>query len=140
MAYKQLFLDSDILLDMLLEREPFYGFSQLLIIESNDKGYSLNTSALIIANIHYILAKKTNKLYAREGIRKLIGRVNVLSFEMDDISMALESRFDDLEDAIQYYIAKKNKCDAILSRNIKHYKLAELPVLTAEQFLRSFLF
>jgi predicted nucleic acid-binding protein len=137
MIYNKVFIDSDILLDLLLKREPFFIFSQTLLIEGRKKIININTSALVIANIHYVLAKNIGKELAKESIRVLINSVNVLPFEVDTIELAINSEFADFEDAIQHYVAQKNDCDAIISRNLKHYKKSHLPVLTAEQFLRT---
>ncbi len=51
--------------------------------------------------------------------------------------MALKSGIDDFEDAVQYYAAKSAHVDFIITRNIKDYKESTIPVLTAEQFLRT---
>lgn len=136
MAYRYLFLDSDILLDLLLKRYPFYYYIQALLIESKKQDLKLHTSALAIANINYILAKEVGAAEARKKIKELIGIIKILSFEPNIIELAVDSRFLDIEDAFQYFIAESNKCDIILTRNIKDYKHATIPVLTAEQFLK----
>ena len=137
MAYKSLFLDSDVILDMLLSREPFSAYTQLLLAESINKNYKLNTSPLIIANINYILSKKMSSSAARENIKTIVNLIYVLSFDGDIIELALNSTFTDFEDSIQYYIAERYKCDVIITRNIKDYKQSLIPVLTPEQFLRT---
>jgi len=137
MTYKKAFVDSDVLLDLLLKREPFFPFSQTLLTKSKNKIININTSSLVIANIHYILARHIGKELAKESVRAIIDKVNVLPFEVDSINLAINSEFTDFEDAVQHYIAQKNQCDAIISRNIKHYKKSHLPVLTTEQFLKT---
>ena len=137
MAFKHLYLDSDILLDMLLFREPFYGYTQLLFHYSENLKFDVSTSSLIFANMNYILSKKMGASRARESLRTLHDLINVLSFDSDAIKYAIASPFSDFEDAIQHHIAIKNNCDAIITRNIKDYKQATIPVLTAEQFLRT---
>jgi len=137
MIYKHLFIDSDVLLDMLLNREPFGGYTQLLLLESQNQAIQLSTSVLVIANINYILERKVGATASKKAIIALVKRINVLSFENDIMDEALKSGFNDLEDCIQYLIAKRYKCNAIITRNIKDYKQASLPVLTAEQFLRT---
>ncbi|EHQ25412.1 type II toxin-antitoxin system VapC family toxin [Mucilaginibacter paludis] len=137
MIYKNAFIDSDVLLDLLLMREPFFTFSQTLLAKSKNKTIKISTSSLVIANIHYILARNIGKELARDSVRSLINNLNVLPFDIDAINLAVNSEFTDFEDAIQYYIAQKFQCDAIISRNLKHYKKSHLPVLTTEQFLRT---
>ena len=136
MAYKHLFIDSHILLDLLLKRDPFYYYVQALLIESKKQNMQLSTSALAIANVNYILIKQTGAAEARKKIKDLIAVLKILPFESNIIELGIDSHFSDLEDAFQYFIAKANNCDIILTRNIKDYKQATIPVLTAEQFLR----
>jgi predicted nucleic acid-binding protein len=137
MAYKHLFVDTDVLLDMLLSREPFFGYTQLLLLESERRKTRLSTSALVIANMHYILSKKIGALAATGSIKKLVRLVNVLSFENDIVELALSSKVADFEDAIQCIIADRYKCEAIITRNTKHYRQSNLPVYTSEQYLET---
>ncbi|TSJ44124.1 PIN domain-containing protein [Mucilaginibacter corticis] len=137
MAYKNIFVDSDVLLDLLLRRQPFEPFSQILLQQGLNGSLSLKTSTLIFANIHYMVAKNLNRQVAKEQLKVLTKIVDPLAFESDDIKKALDNEHADFEDTIQYFIAEKNQCDLIISRNIKHYKKFPIPVLTAEQFLRT---
>lgn len=138
MTYKRLFLDSDVLLDIFLERDPFYPYMQLLLIKAKGH-FDLNTSALIIANVNYVLTKSTSKAASKEKIKNFIHRINVFPFDKPAIDFAMNSNFTDFEDAIQHFIATENNCDVIITRNIKDYKHAIIPVLTPEQFLRTIL-
>lgn len=137
MTYKHLFLDSDVLLDWLLKSEPFSSFTQTLINESIGNDFKINTSTLVIANINFVLSKHTNIVSARYHLKKLVKLITILPFESDIMDLALASTFHDFEDSIQFFIAEKFKCDAIITRNIKDYKKSTIPVLTAEQFLRT---
>jgi len=135
MTYKKVFVDSDTLLDLLLQREPFYRFSQILLQQGKTERINFYTSTLILANIHYLLAKKFNKHIAKNLLRELLEEVEMLPFEPEIIRLSLESEHIDFEDTMQFYIAKQHECQVIVSRNIKHYKKFDLPVLTAEEFL-----
>ncbi len=92
---------------------------------------------MVIANINYILSNRTSVANARQNIKMLLNLINVLPFEGDIIKLALDSSFTDFEDSLQFHIALKYNCDAIITRNIKDYKKSTIPVLTAEQFLRT---
>jgi predicted nucleic acid-binding protein len=137
MAYNNLFVDSDIILDLFLEREPHSKFTQILLAQSKIAGFNLNTSTLIIANLNYVLTGRIGKLKAKESIMIISEEMNVLPFEKDIITLALNSSFTDFEDSLQYFIAQKHNCDAIITRNTKDYKHSTIPVLTAEQFLQT---
>ena len=137
MAYKNLFIDSDILLDILLKREPHYHFSQNLLNKGKNKEIEINTSALIIANIYYIIVKTLGKSEAKGTVKKLLNILTVFPLDTDCINLAINSNFNDIEDAIQHFIALQNQCDVIITRNLKDYKKSLLPVMTAEQYLNT---
>ncbi|MBE9586541.1 PIN domain-containing protein [Mucilaginibacter sp. JRF] len=130
-------MDSDIILDMFFERYPFSEYTKLLLIECKNRDIKVSTSAIVIANLNYILSKKLGKTETREKIKELIKWLNILSVESMAIEKGLNSNFSDLEDAFQHFTAERFECQAIITRNIKDYKHATLPVLSAEQFLRS---
>lgn len=135
MAYSHLFVDSNILLDLLLNRDPLY--TQILLYETEKRGLKLSTSALVIANIYYILSKAAGAANAKAQIGKLVNILNILPVEGEEITLALESNFKDFEDGVQYFVAKRHLCDVIITRNIKDYKNSEIPVLTAQDFLKT---
>jgi len=137
MTYKHLFLDSDVLLDWLLKSEPFSSYTQTLINESIRQNFKVSTSVLIIANINFILSKRISITNARENIKRVVTLINILPFEAEIINLALASNFSDFEDSIQYHIALRYNCEVIVTRNIKDYKQSTIPVLTAEQFLKT---
>lgn len=138
MIYKKIFIDSDIILDLLLEREPFVLYSKAVLIGSNLSG-KLYTSTLILANTHYLVAKNTSKTMTRLLVKEMTDLLNVVSFDKEHLISAADNSYADFEDSIQYFIAKQHNCDLIITRNIKHYKSFDIPALTAEQFLRTIL-
>jgi len=89
MAYKHLFVDSDVLLDLALLREPFYPYIQLLLHEGEKQNVKLSTSGLIIANMNYILSKQLGAVRARKALKALRALVNVLSLDGEIIDLAL---------------------------------------------------
>lgn len=139
MVYSRVFLDSDVLLDLILNRYPFYYYVQALLAESTKRNFKICTSALAIANINYVLIKEIGSGNARQKIKDLILSIEVLSFESENIKQAIDSKFSDLEDAFQHFIAKKYACDVIITRNIKDYKQSEIRAYNAEDFLRQIL-
>ncbi|MHB1179091.1 MAG: type II toxin-antitoxin system VapC family toxin [Daejeonella sp.] len=137
MVYKNIFIDSDILLDIFLQREPFYQFGQKLLNMGNNKEIKISTSVLIIANIYYITAKALGKSEAKDIVNKLLKMITVLPLDAESISLAMNSNFGDVEDAIQHFIAMRNDCEVIITRNLKHYIKSMMPVMSAEQYIRT---
>ena len=137
MTYKRIFIDSDILLDVLLKREQFYVDGQKVLMAGQKGSTVICTSALIIANILYISVKALGKTEAKDKVQKLLKLFTVLPLDADSITLALNSNFNDLEDAMQHFIAMQNQCDVIITRNLKHYKKSMLPIISAEEYLRT---
>jgi len=136
MASEKLFIDSDILLDLFFDRRPYSIFAAKLFDINLRENFSLHTSALVTANLYYIISRQKDKNSANKCLSILLKYIHVLPLELDDIEYGLTNEFDDFEDAIQYHIAYKNHCTKILTRNLKDYKHAKIPVLTAEHFFK----
>jgi len=62
--------------------------------------------------------------------------VTVLSVSDKVVELALLSDFKDFEDALQYYTALENGVTLLLTRNLKDFKTAGIPIMTAEQYLK----
>jgi predicted nucleic acid-binding protein len=133
----KLFIDSDIVLDLLLERQGFYIWSARLFTLKDKGRVDLFVSALAFNNINYMLSKNFGKEESRRILSRFKLLVNVLAVDNRIISLALSSSFADFEDAIQYYCAIENKISLLITRNIKDYKLADIPVMTAETYLKT---
>lgn len=128
---RRVFVDSDIILDLLLAREPFFPAAAdlfLLIQEGRIEGF---TSPVVFANLFYILRQGMPATEALTALRKLRLLLGIVSIDEKTIDRGLASSFTDFEDAIQYYTAVAHDLDAVVTRNKKHYKAAEIPVLDA---------
>ena len=134
---KKLFLDTNIVIDLLGNRMPFYTAAAKLFSLADKKKVKLSISSLCIADVHYILSKQNPELETRKILRKFKVLVTVLSLNDKITDLALNSDFRDFEDAIQYYTAIENDQDLIITRNQKDFKESKLPVMTPSEFLKS---
>jgi len=131
----RIFIDTDIILDLLAKREPFYRYSAelfTLIDNGRVKGF---ISPVIVTNLHYILCRLRDKKHAAANLQKLTTLLTILPVNEKIIKLALASEFKDFEDAVQYYTAVENNLKYLLTRNKKDYKTAEITILSAEEFL-----
>ncbi|MFA5805779.1 MAG: PIN domain-containing protein [Melioribacteraceae bacterium] len=133
----KLFVDSDIILDLLAKREPHYIHAARLFTLIDKEEVIAYTSPLIFANLHYLLKKQTSNISALKNLRKLKTLINILSLDERVIEQSLNSEFNDFEDAIQYFTAVNNGITLIITRNKTDYKRSKIDVLTAEEFLKS---
>lgn len=134
---KKIFLDTNIILDFLGEREGFYEASAKIMTLADKKKIQVYTSPSSISNVFYVLAKYENSKIALEKIRKfkLLCSMSVMDDEV--VEKAIHSNFKDFEDAMQYFSALASNCNIIITRNEKDFKNAMIPVMNAESYLLS---
>jgi len=130
----KLFVDTDIILDLLANREPFYKHSAKLFSEADKGNIRLFVSSLSFANLNYLLSKQYSANQARKKLLKFKTLVTVLAVTDKIVELSLSSEFKDFEDGLQYYTATENGLKILLTRNLKDFKAAEIIVMTAEQF------
>ena len=134
---KSIFLDTNIVLDLLAHRMPFYTEAAKLFSLADKKKVNLSISALCLADINYILSRQNSEMEVRKILRKFKVLVNVLPLDDKITDLALNSEFRDFEDAIQYFTAIENDQDIIVTRNQPDFKESEIPVMTAGEFIKS---
>lgn len=133
---KKLFIDTNIVMDLLSRREPFYEEAANLFSLADKKIIELSISSLTIANTSYTLLRQTNSTSAKEILRKLRLIINILPLDDKIIGIALnDNSFDDFEDGLLYFTAIENNQDLIITKNLKDFKNSNIPVMTARQFL-----
>lgn len=133
----RLFLDTNVMLDLLGERLPFYQPVAKIATLADQGQISLVVSALSYATVNYLLSKAKTREKAGEQLRnfKIISEICALDDTL--IEKGLNSAFPDFEDALQYFSAVASGCHIIITRNGKDFKKSQLPVMTADEYLAS---
>jgi predicted nucleic acid-binding protein len=132
---KKVFVDTNIIIDLLADRKPFSKLAIELFTISEQGKIKLYTSSHTICTIHYILKKYHNEIDLRKLLLKLLEKINVKAIDLDIIKMGLNSQHKDFEDAIQIYTASKiENIYCIVTRNIKDFKNSEIPAYSLEDF------
>ena len=133
---KKIFVDTNIVIDLLSRREPFFEEAASLFSLADKKQIELTVSSLTIANVSYALLRQMDSNNAKSILRKLRLIVNILSLDDKIIGLALnDNTFSDFEDGLQYFTAIENEQELIITRNLKDFKNSKLPVMTARQFI-----
>ena len=131
---QSVFVDTDIVLDLLARREPFYNAAARLFSLAETGKIILSVSSLTFANLFYILRKQVSAKHALEVLLSFKQLVTVLPVDDSIIEQALQAGFTDFEDAIQYFSALSAGCSALLTRNGRHYRKAAISIFTAEAY------
>ena len=131
----KVFLDTNIVIDLLDKREPFYIDAVKLFTLAYQKKITLFVPPMTYATASYLLRK-----HGKEGMRKLLNNFRQLSqiTTADErvVDAALASSFDDYEDALQYYSALTRNVDVIVTRNKKDFMSSSIPVLSPAELLK----
>ena len=138
----KIFFDSNILIDILDNTRPSYIESKALLdyFMDNIEQYTFYTSCDLMTTVYYILRKKLTKEETLSQIKLMNGLINVIEFGNKEITEAIElmernEKYSDLEDTIQYVMARKEKCDYIIT-NDKAFASGDVPVLSSGKALR----
>ncbi|GAA4455184.1 PIN domain-containing protein [Nibrella saemangeumensis] len=133
----KLFLDTNIILDLLGCRVPYYQAIAKIATLAERGDVQLTASALSFATVHYFLATFDGSSVAREKLRKFKIICSVIAVNDAIVEKGLSSTFTDFEDSLQYYCALQDNATILLTRNAKDFKESVLSVLTAEEYLVS---
>ncbi|MDR2758493.1 MAG: PIN domain-containing protein [Spirochaetaceae bacterium] len=133
---KKIFVDSDIILDLLAKRPSFYDDAAKIFTWAYKKEIELYSTAVVLANVFYILRKVNGNDKSKEQLKDLRLLVKVLPIDENIVDMALSSKFNDFEDGIQYYTAKEQKLFGIITRNLKNYKIKDIVIQSSNEFVK----
>jgi predicted nucleic acid-binding protein len=135
---KKLFVDTNIVIDLLARRAPFFEEAAELFSLADKKQVELSVSSLTIANTSYALLRQMDSIKAKSVLRKLRLILKVLPLDDKIIGLALnDDSFLDFEDGLQYFTAIEEEQELIITRNLKDFKNSKLPAMTAKQFIET---
>lgn len=132
---KKVFVDTNVLLDILLERTPWANDAAVLFSMADRKEIELLCCSLSFSTAIYLMQrfKYTRKeIVSKLSIIKSICTVTTVNEAV--IDRMLQSDFNDLEDAIQYYSALAFGAEVIVTRNIKDFTASKIPVVSPHDF------
>jgi predicted nucleic acid-binding protein len=132
----KLLLDTNIILDFFLVREPFFQAANLLfeaIVNGQVEGFLSASSG---TDIFYICRRQTQSLdKTRAILGDILSLLNICPIDQAILQSAFESDLPDFEDAVQIYAALAEGLDGIVTRNIKDFDTNLIPVLTVDALL-----
>lgn len=134
---KKVLLDTDVIVDFFLNREPFSENAANILALCEKKAIVGYVTPVIVSNIYYLLSQKAKQEKVIEKLKLLLSILEILVIDKNSIAVALNSDFKDFEDALQNYAAELNgQINLIITRNTKDYKKSELAVMSPEDFLK----
>jgi len=132
----KLLIDSNVILDVLLKREPYYKNSVKLNILA-EKGYvTCYVSASSVTDIFYIAKKELkNKDVALELLKNILKIIHIAAVTENNIHEALDLQWDDFEDSVQYIAGQSILAEYIITRNPKDFTNSEIQIISPEEFI-----
>jgi len=137
---KKVFVDANVIIDMFDKNRENCVVANMIMNYCVDKDIELYTSCDLVTTVYYILSKKGKKK-ALEDIKAASDIFELIPFANEDLNKAInlmekDQRFKDLEDTLQYVLAKKEGCDLILTNDKRFYspgiKVASISQLAKE--------
>ena len=131
-------IDTNIILDVLMEREPFYEQSKAVLMLCEENRINGFISASTATDIFYLVRQalgNTDDAYTALG--HMLNIVKVLTVTNEDINSAFLKRARDFEDCLLATCAKSNRCDGIVTRNKRDFQNFGIPLFSPEEIVLS---
>ncbi len=132
----KIMVDTNIIIDVLLEREPFIDDSYKLLSLCEEHKVDGFISASSITDIYYLVRKysHSNEL-AYNAVGKILEIVKICSVTNSEVITAFQKKAKDFEDCLVAVCANSINCDYIVTRNIKDFSEFEVPAISPSEFL-----
>ena len=127
--------DTNVILDLLLDREPFNVSATWLISKAEAGAINGALCATTLTNIFYIASKALNRQQAVTAIADIMSIFEVAPVTRAVIEDALTTKMQDFEDAVLYQSAIHHGCQLIVTRNTKDFTHSNIPVMTPDEFI-----
>ena len=133
----RIFLDTNVILDLLAHRVPFFDSIARLATLADQKKLVLVASPISFTTVDYVLNKYESSELVLNKLRKFKIICEVCEVNEETVEKGLNSNFKDFEDSMQYYSAVQSNCSVIITRNGKDFKNSNIAIMTAEEYLSS---
>ena len=131
-----LLIDSNVILDRILKRQPFFESAKNVFKLSKKADINLKMSASSVTDVYYIAYRTLkDRTQVRALLADVLNVVKIVSVTEENIHYAFNLDWKDFEDAVQYSVALSNGIDAIITRNMKGFSQAEVKICTPEEII-----
>ncbi len=130
-------IDTNIVLDFLLQREPFFQEAELLF-QAIDAGQGVSyVTATTLTDLFYIARKHTRSIeQARQAVSEILTAMAICPIDRAVLESAFNSGLADFEDAVQIFSAAAQGLDVILTRDAQGFLSSSIPMLSVQELLR----
>lgn len=135
----RLVLDTNILIDFVVEREPYAEAAQLLMLLGYLQEFELWIGTSQITDLIYVLTdggKASQASAAQNIMRNLKKMIHVYASDEEDYDFVANCSWGDLEDAFVYQTARKVKAEAIITRDMQGFSKSSMPCFSCEKLFK----
>lgn len=133
---RKILIDTNVIIDIALEREPFVNDSKELIKLIDNQNIEAYISATAVTDIYYITKRKTSHEQVINFLENLFVFVSVLPVNESIVKMAMKIENNDFEDAIQIETSKQNDISVVITRDKKDYANSGLRVFCPNEYIK----
>ncbi len=136
---EKILIDTNIVLDFALKREPFGEQAKTLILSFGNPNVKVFLTASSVTDIYYILNKIKGRKFAVTFLKNFVNIVRIAGVDEEIIMEALNSEMKDFEDAVQTETAINHNINIIITRDKKDYKNSGLQVFSPIEYINEFI-
>lgn len=133
-----LLLDSDILIDFTLNRQPFSEAATTPIDLAQRRQYKAFIAWHSIANFYYLVTSKSKDIQTRNFLKDLLTFTEISPTSTKDVKYALDLPVTDFEEALQIAAARACQANYIITRNVKHYRKSPIKAKKPQEILKQY--
>jgi predicted nucleic acid-binding protein len=133
----KVFVDTNVLLDVLARRQPFYPDAARIWSLAERGRIQALISVISFNNVYYVVRRASNRKSAETSLRLMRGIFTPVPLTVQVLNQAIDAGYEDFEDAIQFHSAIHGDADCLITRDADHFPATALPVLSPAAFLAS---
>lgn len=136
----KIFVDTNVMVDLLARREPFYTDAARLFSLVDMGKCTAVVASVSFSTTAYLLEKRLSYEALSHTLRQFASIVEIAAIDERTVrkSLSTTSLFRDIEDAMQHYAAVQSGCEALITRNVKDFSHSDIPVFAPADFLKVF--
>ncbi|MBM3702478.1 MAG: PIN domain-containing protein [Actinobacteria bacterium] len=128
-------LDTNLFLDVILERDEYYKDSSKIWSLISDKRLAGYISAISINNLYYILKRIIELKFVEKIIDQILDEFEIIPLTKEILKQARSIKNKDYEDSIQYFSAINSTCDFIITRDKNDFPHIGIRIISPSEFL-----
>ena len=133
----RVFVDTNVLLDVLAKREPFYSDAARIWTMAELAKIEALVSVISFNNIYYVVRRASNRKTAEKALQLMRNVFTPVPLSVQILSQAIDAGYNDFEDAIQFHSAVHADAECLITRDTDHFPGTDIPVLSPAGFLVS---